>query len=209
MCQPSAPVLVPAGVLVLAPIALALAHGVLCAPLRLARLGLAVRCRAAALVAGGGKGCFWGCLGLADCEAVCDLDAIYMDHHDLPVVIEDACTACGDCVDACPKDLFSLHPISHHLWVACKNLEKGQAALADCDVGCDACGKCAVDAPKGLIEMVSNLPVVDYERNHDARNAIERCPTGAIVWIDPQEGPVTGRASQKILRRGARQMTST
>ena len=24
-------------------------------------------CRAAALVAGGGKGCFWGCLGLADC----------------------------------------------------------------------------------------------------------------------------------------------
>jgi electron transport complex protein RnfB len=166
-------------------------------------------CRAAALVAGGGKGCFWGCLGLADCEAVCDLDAIYMDKHELPVVIEDSCTACGDCVDACPKDLFSLHPVSHHLWVACKNLEKGQAALADCGVGCDACGKCAVDAPNGLISMINNLPVVDYEKHHDARDAIERCPTGAIVWLDQQTGPVTGRASQNTPRRGARQMTST
>ena len=32
-------------------------------------------CRGAALVSGGGKGCFWGCLGLGDCEAVCDVDA--------------------------------------------------------------------------------------------------------------------------------------
>ena len=29
-------------------------------------------CRAAALVAGGGRGCTWGCLGLGDCERVCD-----------------------------------------------------------------------------------------------------------------------------------------
>jgi electron transport complex protein RnfB len=31
-------------------------------------------CKAAAAVAGGGKGCAWGCLGLADCEVVCDFD---------------------------------------------------------------------------------------------------------------------------------------
>ena len=74
-------------------------------------------CRAATLVAGGGKACFWGCLGLGDCERVCDFDAITMSRHELPVVIGDACTACGDCVDACPKDLFSLHPVSHRLWV--------------------------------------------------------------------------------------------
>ncbi len=68
-------------------------------------------CRAAALVAGGGKGCFWGCLGLADCAVVCDFDAIRMDAHELPVVDEAKCTACGDCVEACPKDLFSIHPV--------------------------------------------------------------------------------------------------
>jgi len=166
-------------------------------------------CRAAALVAGGGKGCFWGCLGLGDCEAVCDVDAIYMNEHSLPVVIEDACTACGDCVDACPKDLFSLHPVGHRLWVACKNLEKGDAVLEDCEVACDACGKCAVDAPKGVVTMVDNLPVVDYERNHNVRNAIERCPTGAIVWFDPDRGPVTGRAAHKVIRHGARRDATT
>jgi Na+-translocating ferredoxin:NAD+ oxidoreductase RNF subunit RnfB len=166
-------------------------------------------CRAAALVAGGGKGCFWGCLGLGDCEVVCDLDAIVMDEHDLPVVIEDACTACGDCVDACPKDLFSLHPVSHRLWVACKNLQKGDAALAECEVACDACGKCAVDAPAGVITMKDNLPVVDYDRNHNVRKAIERCPTGAIVWFDPENRPVTGRAARKVVRQGARHVAPT
>ncbi len=165
-------------------------------------------CRAAALVAGGGKGCFWGCLGLGDCEVVCDPDAIYMDEHDLPVVIEDLCTACGDCVDACPKDLFSLHPVSHRLWVACKNLEHGDAALAECNVACDACGRCAVDAPD-IITMVNNLPVVNYERNHNVPEAIDRCPTGAIVWFDPDRGPVTGRAARRIVRKSPRKAAPT
>ena len=146
---------------------------------------------------------------MGDCEVVCDLDAIFMNQRGLPVVIEDACTACGDCVDACPKDLFSLHPVSHRLWVACKNLEKGSAVLVDCEVGCDACGKCAVDAPPGVITMVDNLPVVDYERNHNDRNAIERCPTGAIVWFDGDEGPAVGRAARRVVRQSARHATNT
>jgi electron transport complex protein RnfB len=165
-------------------------------------------CRAAALVAGGGKGCFWGCLGLGDCEVVCDTDAIIMNEHDLPVVIEDACTACGDCVDACPKDLFSLHPVSHRLWVACRNLEQGDAALEDCEVACDACGKCAVDAPDA-ITMIGNLPVVDYERHHNVPSAIDRCPTGAIVWFDPEKGPQTGRAAHRVIRQSARRVSAT
>lgn len=165
-------------------------------------------CRAAELVAGGGKACFWGCLGLGDCEVVCDFDAIYMNEHGLPVVVEDDCTACGDCVDACPKDLFSLHPVSHRLWVACKNLDRGETVIADCEVGCDACGRCAADAP-AVITMVDNLPVVDYERNHDVRAAIDRCPTGAIVWFDEKQGPVTGRAARRVIRQGERRAINT
>jgi electron transport complex protein RnfB len=65
-------------------------------------------CRAAAVVSGGGKECAWGCLGLADCANVCSFGAITMDAHGLPVVDSEKCTACNDCVEVCPKGLFSL-----------------------------------------------------------------------------------------------------
>lgn len=161
-------------------------------------------CRAAALVGGGGKGCVWGCLGLGDCEAVCDYDAIRMDAHGLPVVTEDNCTACNDCVEVCPKHLFSIHPVSHRLWVACANQDATDAARAVCEVVCDGCGRCAVDAAPGLIEIKNNLAVVDYARNAVAsRTAIERCPTGAIVWWDEKLGPTKGLAARKILHKEA------
>lgn len=164
-------------------------------------IGLA-SCAAADRVAGGGKGCFWGCLGVGDCVVACDFDALALDTHSLPVVDADLCTACGDCVVACPKDLFSLEPISHRLWVACKSQEAGDRALADCDVACDACGRCAVDS-RGGIEMKDSLPVVDYTRPQ-VREAIERCPTGAIVWLDPKGPPLRGSAAVKIVRLEAR-----
>lgn len=157
-------------------------------------------CRAAAVVAGGGKGCFWGCLGLADCEVVCDFDAIHMNQFSLPVVDEEKCTACGDCVEVCPKDLFSLHPASHRLWVACKNLEAGDEILEDCEVACTACGRCAADAP-GMIKMANNLPVIDYSKNHKTQAPIQRCPTGAILWIEKDGTIVKGRESKKVLRK--------
>jgi len=161
-------------------------------------------CRAAATVAGGGKGCAWGCLGLGDCAEVCEFDALRMDVHALPRVDADKCTACGDCVEICPRDLFSLQPVSHRLWVACRNLEKGEEAEADCAVLCTACGRCAADAPEGLITIRDNLAVVDYSKNALASPlAVERCPTGAIVWLDDVAGVRRGRDAVKIVRKGA------
>jgi len=158
-------------------------------------------CRAAALVSGGGKGCSWGCLGLGDCERACEFHAIDMDVNGLPVVTESKCTACGDCVDICPKALFSLHVVSHRLWVACRNQLNGDLAEAECEVACTACGRCAADAP-GLVNIVNNLAVVDYAKNGKATTLpIQRCPTGAIVWIDEKRGPVKGLDAKKITRR--------
>lgn len=161
-------------------------------------------CRAAALVSGGGKGCFWGCLGHGDCDVVCDFDAITMNEHSLPIVDIDKCTACGDCVEVCPKDLFSIQPISHRLWVTCKNLEHGDAILEDCQVGCTACGKCAMDAGPDLISMIHNLPVVNYAAHHNTKDPIERCPTGAIVWLDDEQGAIKGSEAKKVVRKGIR-----
>jgi electron transport complex protein RnfB len=142
-------------------------------------------CGAAAEVAGGGKGCTWGCTGLADCRDVCDQHAIYMNEYDIPVVIPERCTACNDCVEVCPKDLFTLMPMGHKLLVQCKSLLEGDGAEALCSVACNACGRCALDAAPGVVEMVNGLAVVDYSKNDLAGpEAIARCPTGAIVWCE-------------------------
>jgi Na+-translocating ferredoxin:NAD+ oxidoreductase RNF subunit RnfB len=142
-------------------------------------------CGAAAAVAGGGKGCAWGCLGLADCVRSCTFDAMYMSETGLPVIDIEKCTACGDCVRACPKDLLEIHPLDHHLLVQCKSLIAGDIALESCKVACTACGKCVVDAAPGLISIASGVAVVDYQLNDTAMlEATLRCPTGAIVWLD-------------------------
>lgn len=144
-------------------------------------------CRAAHVTGGGGKGCSWGCLGLADCEVACEFAAITMNGNGLPVVAIDKCTACGDCVVACPRDLFELLPLRQPLLVQCRVPLAGEAARALCAVACDACGKCVQDAPAGLLRMVDNLPVVDYGQRVDAGpTPTLRCPTGAIQFV-PRE----------------------
>ena len=157
-------------------------------------------CRAATTVAGGGKACDWGCLGLGDCDAVCDFDAIAMNQYGLPVVDADKCTACGDCVEVCPKALFSLEPVSRKLWVACKNHADGDTAEKQCEMACTACGKCVADAAPGLMKLVNELASIDYAKNALAsRKAIERCPTGAIVWME--DGLANkGKSAKKIVR---------
>jgi len=142
-------------------------------------------CRAAHLVGGGGKGCAWGCLGLDDCMVACTFDAIAMNDQKLPVVDVEKCTACDDCVEVCPRDLFDIMPLSHSLIVQCKAPLEGEEALYVCQVACDACGKCAQDAAPGLIVMENNLPVVNYAAGGPAApEATHRCPTNAIRWID-------------------------
>jgi H+/Na+-translocating ferredoxin:NAD+ oxidoreductase subunit B len=157
-------------------------------------------CRAAATVGGGGKDCAWGCLGVGDCAAVCDFGAITMDPFALPVVDAARCTACGDCVEVCPKDLFSLQPLSHKLWIACKSQAEGEKTESQCEVGCTACGKCVADSAPGLIHLENELATIDYGLNHLATPAsIERCPTGAIVWLEGNR-VLKGKAAKKIIR---------
>ncbi len=157
-------------------------------------------CTAAAVAGGGGKSCAWGCLGLGDCADVCDFDAIHMNNLGLPVVDSIKCTACGDCVDICPKNLFSLHGVTHKLWMACRNEADGDSAEAACAVACTACGRCVVDAADGLIHLQHNLAVIDYDKNDSAsRQAAERCPTGAIVWLEGDR-IYKGAAAKQIIR---------
>ena len=142
-------------------------------------------CRGEAVVDGGPKACYWGCLGLGDCEVVCDFDAIKMNADGLPVVDPAKCTACNDCVEVCPKDLFELMPITQKLIVQCKSLLEGDLAESKCAVACTACARCVADAVPGVIQIQENLAVIDYTYNNITSSAAtSRCPTSAIVWLD-------------------------
>ena len=143
-------------------------------------------CRAAFVVNGGGKACSWGCLGLGDCERVCDFRAIAMSADGLPVVDPSRCTACGDCVEGCPLHLFTLEPIAARVVVQCSSPMTGDSARAVCRVACDACGRCAADAPEGAIVMSGGLPVI-RDAACLAPACTWRCPTGAIVWVEGRQ----------------------
>jgi H+/Na+-translocating ferredoxin:NAD+ oxidoreductase subunit B len=142
-------------------------------------------CRGEAVVTGGSKDCSWGCLGLGDCETICDFDAIAMNDNGLPVVDSAKCTACNDCVEVCPKGLFKLMPISQKLIVQCRSLLEGDLAESKCSVACTGCSRCVADSAPGVITMVDDLAVVNYELNDlTSPIAIKRCPTDAIVWLE-------------------------
>lgn len=156
-------------------------------------------CAAAAAVAGGGKGCTWGCLGLADCEHVCDFDAIQMNAVGLPVVDVEKCTACGDCVEACPKSILALRPINERLLVQCRNLISGDDVLEQCKVACTTCGKCVQDSEAGLISIATGVAVVNYNDSSIAEpRSAERCPTGAIVWLSGAQFQTAANAGSAL-----------
>ena len=107
-----------------------------------------------------------------------------MNGSRLPVVDVEKCTACGDCVTACPRALIDIVPLAHPLIVQCSAPLAAEAARHLCSAACDACGRCAADAAPGLVRMVGNLPVIDYAAGGPAAPAATyRCPTGAIRWV--------------------------
>lgn len=138
-------------------------------------------CKAATLVAGGGKGCIYGCLGYGNCARACPFDAISMNDNNLPVIDEDKCTGCGLCVPACPRSLITLATPEEKVWVGCKSLDKGGVARRLCKVACIACQICVKVCPREAIRMVNNLAVIDHEKCDNCEICVAKCPTNAIV----------------------------
>ncbi|MFQ6037897.1 MAG: RnfABCDGE type electron transport complex subunit B [Candidatus Aminicenantales bacterium] len=144
-----------------------------------AYLGIAT-CQAAHLV-GGNKQCAYGCLGFGDCFRACLFDAMTMGEDGLPVVDEDKCTACGKCVEACPRNIMELHPIEEGILVFCRSEDRGPRARKVCKNACIACGICVRACPEAII-LENNLAKIVHPENIPPESIaeIERCPTDAI-----------------------------
>lgn len=152
-------------------------------------------CRAAMLVNNGAKGCEYGCLGLGTCEVSCPFDAIHMGPQGLPIVDEELCTGCGECVKACPRNIMALLPVSQKVFIGCVSKDFGKSVKAVCKVGCTGCTLCAnpKTTANEIITMDGKLPVIHYDRVTDPiadlQNAADKCPSKCFV-VRGKKGPV-------------------
>lgn len=148
----------------------------------------AANCTIAANLYSGDTACQYGCLGLGECVDSCNFDAMYMDPEtNLPVVLEDKCTACGACVEACPKDIIELRPVgkkSRRIFVSCINQDKGGPAKKACSVACIGCSLCLKECNYDAITIENFLSYIDPKKCVLCRKCVSVCPTDAIWEVN-------------------------
>lgn len=143
-------------------------------------------CIAAHLTFGAEKLCRYGCLGFGDCVSSCPFDAIVINDNGLPVVDEEKCTGCGNCESACPRSVIEIHPVSHRIFVFCKNRDEAKYARSVCTKACNGCKACIKGVEEGQIVLEKNLAVIDYETfGTETELPTKKCPSGAIDFIYP------------------------
>ena len=137
-------------------------------------------CISASYLGGGDKECVYGCLGLGTCVNACKFGAIKVENG-IAVVEYEKCTACGMCVQSCPKNIIKLIPYEATEWVGCISQNKGQVVREECQVGCIACGICAQSCPREAIEISEYVSHIDYEKCDGCGICVEKCPR-KIIW---------------------------
>ena len=141
-------------------------------------------CQSAATVAGGDKGCEYGCLGFASCARACPFNAIEM-RNGLAIVHAELCVGCGKCVATCPRNLIKLIPAEAEVHIFCSSPEKGAAKKKVCSVPCIGCRKCVKAAEEGQMVVNGFLIDVNYD-NPPSKEIIEvaKCPTKCLKQMD-------------------------
>jgi len=142
-------------------------------------------CAFAATQLSGDTACSFGCIGLGDCESVCQFGGIKINPETkIPEFDTSICTACGQCAQACPRHLIELRKTNKKdmkIYVACSNTDKGAVARKACTAACIGCGKCAKVCQNEAITVSNNLAYIDPNKCKLCRKCVEECPTGAII----------------------------
>lgn len=140
-------------------------------------------CIAADLISGGEKVCPYGCLGLGSCVVACDFDAIVVTNG-IALIKEDACVACGRCIDSCPRKIIQMVPKGAKVAIECNSRDKGAQVKKYCKVGCTTCQLCAKNCPEEAVSLVDGNMVIDHEKCTFQGACIEACPQGCILALE-------------------------
>ncbi|MGK5092717.1 4Fe-4S dicluster-binding protein [Deltaproteobacteria bacterium TL4] len=101
--------------------------------------------------------CSFGCLGLGDCQKVCEEEAIQLSAKMLPVIDRDKCVGCGLCVSVCPRKTMNLTGRNLRIQVLCRSKLDEEAQKQFCLQGCIGCGRCVIACDDSSIRVTNNL----------------------------------------------------
>ena len=136
-------------------------------------------CAAAVQLYGGISSCSFGCMGLGDCAAVCEYDAIKVCNG-VASIDPTRCKGCSKCVQACPKHLISFVPLKPQAVVRCSNCDKGGVTRKLCKVGCIGCMKCVKACESGAVTVNQFKASVDPAKCTACGKCVEVCPQDCI-----------------------------
>ncbi len=163
-------------------------------------------CRALLLVSpAGSKACPRGCEGLGDCVRVCLFGALRMGENGLPAVDEQKCTACGQCVTACPKHLIAIEPYDSTVFLACSTDLAPKDARQACQVACLACRLCLKACPHDALVWDGRRPVRVDDKCVGCGLCVDACKQGVLVYARgavPEPG-VRAQAERLLAERKA------
>lgn len=136
-------------------------------------------CKAVKRFYSGNGSCKYGCIGLGDCMAVCEHDAIRIENG-IAKVIPNRCGACGQCAAVCPNSLISIRPLAKHIDVFCSSKDNGKITKMVCDNGCIGCRICEKKCPNGAILVNDFHASIDYEKCTNCGECMKACPKKVI-----------------------------
>lgn len=136
-------------------------------------------CKAVKRFYGGNGMCKYGCIGLGDCAAVCEHDAIKIVNG-VAKVIPALCGACGQCAAVCPNQLISIKPKSSNIDVLCSSAANGKATKLACSNGCIGCKICEKKCPNEAIRVENFHAKIDYEKCTNCGICKTSCPVKVI-----------------------------
>ncbi|MBR5513649.1 MAG: RnfABCDGE type electron transport complex subunit B [Ruminococcus sp.] len=136
-------------------------------------------CKAVKRFYGGNGVCKYGCIGLGDCAAVCDHNAIKIEKS-LAKVIPALCVACGKCTAVCPNQIISIRPKEKYIDVLCSSQDNGKATKLACSNGCIGCKICEKKCPVGAVKVVNLHAEIDYDKCTSCGECKAACPVKVI-----------------------------